>query len=90
MGQEMKWNAFARQVFEKMMRTGPPVSFRESAERAVGKEAEKNALSREACEVGIEDLVRACLSETPEPFQSRMREHLKRLGIDPKEYEPNE
>ena len=90
MDQDRKWSAVARQIFEKMMRTGPPESFRESAERAVGKEAEKNAFRRESAEVEIEDLVRACLSETPEPFQQRMREDLRRLGIDPNEYGPNE
>jgi hypothetical protein len=90
MDAEMLWSADARRLLQEMMRAGPPQSFKESAERAISREAERNASRRTSTLVEIEDVVKACLTVAPEPFRPKMLDDLRRLGIDPDEYSSDE
>src|SRR5712691_9687493 len=83
MADEISWSTKASQVFEDVMRVGPPLAFREVAEKAIKEESERNAGSRMASEVEVADVVRACLTETPVPFRPKMIDDLKRLGLNP-------
>ncbi len=77
--ENVSWDAFAREVFEKVLLEVPAL-LRPIARKAVGKKAQITA-SRGSGKVVSEDVRDAFLSETPRPFQGPMREALKRLGL---------
>ncbi len=76
---DVAWDAFAREVFEKVL-SEVPALLRPIARKAVGKKAQI-AASRGSGKVVSRDVRDAFLSETPRPFQGPMREALKRLGL---------
>ena len=77
----MDWNPEARAKFEKMIALIPFFQ-RKMAERLAGGKAEENAQARGAVEVTEQDIVEAFITETPGPFQAKMRESARNAGFD--------
>ena len=77
----MDWNPEARAKFEKMIALIPFFQ-RKMAERLAGRKAEENAVARSAGEVAEQDIVEAFITETPAPFQAKMRETARVAGFE--------
>ena len=78
---DVDWERGALTLFLELMHTGPPPAFRESAEKAVRMEAERNARSRRSDTVEIEDVAGACLRVAPPVFRPNVIQNLSGRGI---------
>jgi hypothetical protein len=77
------WSLEAEQFVDAVIAIGPPEGVRTSARRAICAAAEVISQERGATRVAPDDVVRACLRVTPEPFRAKMLLDLRQLGVDP-------
>ena len=75
-----KWNGDTAQIFDKLIKLSPP-QFQSIAKVVVSSLAEEKAKKRESLMVEHDDMVKAFIEGTPEPFQMEMREGLKKYGL---------
>lgn len=76
----VSWDGGAVQCLENVLEAVPRL-LRPIAEKAVKRKANALALSRGLATVRAGDVRDAFLSETPGPFQGRMKERLRKLGL---------
>lgn len=81
----MNWEPKTQGKF-KLMISRIPIFHRRITEEAVTKQAEENALSRNASEVQEQDVIGAFFSDVPSPFYSMMIRLLEQAGFDYKKY----
>jgi SAM-dependent methyltransferase len=79
---ELEWDVLARELFDDLMRHGPPEALRDSATAVVHRQAERFARTRGAVCVDRTDVARACLRVAPAAFLPRVRANLARRGFD--------
>ncbi|MBD3230301.1 MAG: hypothetical protein GF329_19135 [Candidatus Lokiarchaeota archaeon] len=77
----MKWNPKTKEMFEKLILLSPK-EFQKMARMVISQLAEEKANSRGSDMVENEDMVKAFLEGTPDPFQSDMRDGLRRYGFN--------
>jgi len=81
----MYWEPKTQEKF-KLMISRIPIFHRRITEEAVTKQAEENALSRNAQEVQEQDVISAFFSDVPSPFYNMMVRLLEQTGFDYKKY----
>jgi collagenase-like PrtC family protease len=81
----LPWNRDVEAVFDRLIRHTPEM-FRDIARQTVKRQAEINAQERQSSLVEEGDMVRAFLSETPQPFQADMISALQEGGIPLDDY----
>lgn len=75
------WSEEAKYLFEDILRD-TPVMFRTAAQKNVSKISEAKAKERSSDRIEREDVIRAFVSETPQPFQQRLKESFNKRGIE--------
>ena len=81
MGQTgLTWNPNTKQTFDELILLTPS-QFQSIARIAITQLAEENARARASDIIEDQDMVKAFLDGTPGPFQSEMRESLKKYGF---------
>ena len=75
-----KWNSETAEIFGKLILLSPP-QFQPLAKVVISSLAEEKAKKRESSIVENEDMTKAFIEGTPEPFQPDMREGLKKYGL---------
>ncbi|MHA1269353.1 MAG: U32 family peptidase [Candidatus Helarchaeota archaeon] len=76
----VEWEPETQELFNIMIGFSPP-EFQSMARMVVGSIAEKSAKKRGSKFVEKEDIVKAFIEGTPGPFQTEMKENLKKLGL---------
>ncbi|MHA1479435.1 MAG: hypothetical protein ACTSPU_14665 [Promethearchaeota archaeon] len=75
-----KWDIETAQIYDKLIKLSPP-QFQSIAKVVIASLAEEKAKKRESSIVENEDMTKAFIEGTPEPFQPDMREGLKKYGL---------
>jgi hypothetical protein len=77
---EIIWKKETKERFDEIIKS-VPMLLQPIARRMVNKKAMENALVRGSSFVEDKDMINAFVSETPRPFQSKMREKVAELGL---------
>lgn len=80
----VNWNPQTKDMFEKLILLSPP-QFQKMARMVISQLAEENANARGSEMVENDDMIKAFLEGTPDPFQSDMRDGLRKYGFAVKE-----
>jgi len=81
----MNWDPPTQERFKQMI-AKIPVFHRRITEKAVTRDAEAHAASRNAAHVEEQDIIAAFFSDVPTPFYSMMIRLLDQSGFDYKKY----
>jgi hypothetical protein len=76
----LEWNPETEKIFEDLIQLSPQ-QFQSMAKMVISSMSEENAKKRDSKVVENQDIVKAFIAGTPEPFQADMREGLKKYGL---------
>ena len=81
----MNWNDAAQDLLNSIL-SGTPRPVRDATESEIREAAERIAESEDKRRVGVEIVIAAWVSTTPEAIRPDLPRQMERFGLDPEEY----